>query len=464
VLRITRPDLSAATPLPRWQRLGVTGVALALPLGLWSSTDITAMAVMALLTPAFLCVALLRAAALVDIFRITTPPSAAPPLTGDDLPVYSIFVPLYREAHMAPALIAALDRLDWPADRRDILIITEADDAETRDAFRAAIANRPGMRVLTVPAGAPRTKPRALMYALPEAIGEFVVVYDAEDEPDADQLQRAFRRFQTGDPRLGCLQAHLNIYNPQGSWITRQFTLEYTALFDAILPTVERLGLPIPLGGTSNHFRRSVLEESGGWDPYNVTEDADLGVRLARQGWRVSMLDSVTWEEAPGTAAAWFGQRARWLKGWMQTSLVHLRHPRRLWRELGPRAFFGFNVLMGGVILSALVHPLVYAYALWKVSSGDLSLWPPEGWPAVVWWAGVANLAFAYLVGIALTALATLRRHDARLATHALLLPVYWMMISFAAYRALTDLALRPYHWRKTTHTARRQRDKDKSL
>jgi cellulose synthase/poly-beta-1,6-N-acetylglucosamine synthase-like glycosyltransferase len=220
----------------------------------------------------------------------------------------------------------------------------------------------------------------------------------------------------------------------------------------------------MPLGGTSNHFRRSVLESSGGWDPYNVTEDADLGIRLARQGWRVEMLNSVTWEEAPGTAAAWFGQRARWLKGWMQTSLVHLRHPRKLWRELGPRAFFGFNVLMGGVILSALVHPLVYAYALWKVSAGDLSLWPPEGWPAVVWWAGVANLAFAYLIGIALTMLATLRRHDARLAAHALLLPVYWMMISLAAYRALADLALRPYHWRKTTHTARKQRETSQRL
>ncbi len=445
--------------MARWQRNVLVLALLAIPLGFWVDADATAMFIMALLTPAFLCVALLRAAALVDSLRTCAPPPTALPANDDNLPFYSILVPLYREAHMAPVLIAALDRLDWPADRRDILIITEADDAETREAFRVAIVNRPGMRILTVPAGAPRTKPRALMYALPEAVGEFVVVYDAEDEPDPDQLQRAYRRFLAGGPRLGCLQAHLNIYNPHGSWITRQFTLEYTALFDAILPTVERLSLPMPLGGTSNHFRRTVLEASGGWDPYNVTEDADLGIRLARQGWRVSMLDSVTWEEAPDTAAAWFGQRARWLKGWMQTSLVHLRHPRTLWRDLGPRTFFGFNVLMGGVILSALVHPLVYGYALWKVSTGDLSLWPPQGWTAVVWWAGVANLAFAYIVGIALTALATLRRHDARLAAHALLLPAYWMMISFAAYRAFADLALRPYHWRKTTHTARKQRE-----
>jgi cellulose synthase/poly-beta-1,6-N-acetylglucosamine synthase-like glycosyltransferase len=202
-----------------------------------------------------------------------------------------------------------------------------------------------------------------------------------------------------------------------------------------------------------------VLESSGGWDPYNVTEDADLGIRLARLGWRVEMLDSVTWEEAPATLTTWLGQRTRWLKGWMQTSLVHLRYPRQLWRELGPRAFFGFNVLMGGVILSALVHPLVYAYALWNLSAGDLTLWPPNGWPAVVWWAGVANLAFAYVVGIVLTVIATVRRHNARLALNALYLPVYWMMISVAAYRAVIDLAIHPFHWRKTTHTARKQRE-----
>jgi cellulose synthase/poly-beta-1,6-N-acetylglucosamine synthase-like glycosyltransferase len=196
-----------------------------------------------------------------------------------------------------------------------------------------------------------------------------------------------------------------------------------------------------------------VLEQSGGWDPYNVTEDADLGIRLARQGWRVAMLDSVTWEEAPETVASWLGQRTRWLKGWMQTSLVHLRRPAKLWEDLGPRGFLGFNVLMGGVILSALVHPLVYAYAIGKLWAGDLSLWPPEGWAAVIWWAGAANLVFAYVVGIVLVSLSAARRHGTGIALHAAFLPIYWIMISLAAYRALVDLALRPFHWRKTEHS-----------
>jgi cellulose synthase/poly-beta-1,6-N-acetylglucosamine synthase-like glycosyltransferase len=292
------------------------------------------------------------------------------------------------------------------------------------------------------------------MYALPLAAGEFVVVYDAEDEPEPAQLYEAYVRFTTAGPDLGCLQARLNIYNSNKSWTTRQFTLEYTALFDAILPAIQHHSLPVPLGGTSNHFRREVLEKAGGWDPYNVTEDADLGVRLARMGWRVEMLNSTTWEEAPPTIAIWRGQRTRWLKGWMQTLMVHLREPARLLSDLGARGFIGFNVLMGGVVLSALVHPLVYAYAFWKLGTGELSLWPPHGWQAVIWWFGVANLVFAYTVGVALAFLTGWRRHGWRLAVHAVLMPIYWMMISAAAYGAIVDLIRSPFHWRKTEHAA----------
>jgi cellulose synthase/poly-beta-1,6-N-acetylglucosamine synthase-like glycosyltransferase len=433
----------------------LTATSIVILFGLWRDPDLTATIVMAVLTPAFLCVALLRAAALwhITVTKSSFPP--APATLTEGLPVYSILVPLYREAHMAKALVAAMDRIDWPSSRRDIIFITESDDAMTRRALELEIRGHPGMRMVTVPPGVPRTKPRALMYALPLAKGAFVVVYDAEDEPEPGQLREAFCRFRDSSVDLGCLQARLNIYNVRKSWITRQFTLEYTALFDAILPTVQRLGLPVPLGGTSNHFRREALEKSGGWDPYNVTEDADLGIRLARLGWRVDMLESTTWEEAPPTTYIWRGQRARWLKGWMQTSLVHLREPSRIRSDLGTRGFIGFNVLMGGVILSALVHPLVYVYAFWKLWSGDLTFWPPEGWQAVAWWVGMANLTLAYAVGIALAAVTGLRRHGASLAVQAIWLPVYWMMISIAAYRALFDLVRSPFHWRKTDHSGR---------
>ena len=450
------PALSAAMPMARWQRVALVLVSAGLAVCFVASAEAAMTTIMALLTPAFAGVALLRGIALWQ-FASATPPAHAvehrQSRPDGELPVYSILVPLYREAHMAAALADALDRLDWPVERRDIVFITEAEDQSTRRALEIATQGRPGMRIVSVSAGEPRTKPRALMYALPLAQGDFVVVFDAEDLPEPGQLRLAHERFQNEGAALGCLQARLNIYNARNNWITRQFALEYTALFDALLPSVERLKLPLPLGGTSNHFRREALERSGGWDPYNVTEDADLGVRLARQGWDVKMLDSVTWEEAPQSLRAWFGQRTRWLKGWMQTSLVHLRQPRRLWHELGARGFVGFNVLLVGVILSALIHPMIYAYAVCKLHTGELALWPPDGWPAVIWWTGVANLALSYAVGMALTVVAAKRRHGPRLAAGAVLLPVYWMMISVAAYRALIDLAVRPFHWRKTDHT-----------
>ena len=154
--------------------------------------------------------------------------------------------------------------------------------------------------------------------------------------------------------------------------ITRLFALEYTALFDCILPALVRLGLPLPLGGTSNHFRRAALEQAGAWDPFNVTEDADLGIRLARAHKRVEVLPSTTWEEAPGNARSWLDQRTRWLKGWMQTYLVHMRSPRALWRDLGAWRFLGFQVLMGGMVLAALVHPLFYIVVIAGACTGDL--------------------------------------------------------------------------------------------
>ena len=237
--------------------------------------------------------------------------------------------------------------------------------------------------------------------------------------------------------------------------LTRQFTIEYTALFDCLLPTLERFDLPVPLGGTSNHFPRAVLDAVGGWDPHNVTEDADLGIRLARAGWHVGMLSSTTWEEAPPTLRIWLGQRMRWLKGWMQTYLVHMRSPRRLWRELGPKRFLGLQVLMGGLILSSLVHPWFYALLALDLWEGRLIGVPHTLAGESLLWLGVFNLVAGYVSAIALGSVAAARRGRLGLAAHAALMPLYWLAISYAAYRALFQLVTAPYYWEKTEHTAR---------
>lgn len=236
--------------------------------------------------------------------------------------------------------------------------------------------------------------------------------------------------------------------------LTRQFTIEYTALFDCILPTLQQLNFPVPLGGTSNHFPRHVLYELGGWDAFNVTEDADLGICLARAGYRVEVLHSTTWEEAPATFLIWLKQRTRWLKGWMQTYLVHMRRPRQLKHELGLRSFIGFQVFMGGVLLSALIHPWFCLVTFVDVSTGNGFMSAATGLSDVLWVLAVFNLVAGYGAGIVLGWAAARARRWRVLSWWSLYMPAYWLLISFAAYRGLWQLVRNPYHWEKTMHRA----------
>ena len=407
----------------------------------------------AMLGVPFLSQALLRSAALVHIAKRrgserTAKGHADVSCLPEILPTYAVLFPLLKEAEIIGQLIEGLCRIDYPADRLQISLIVEEDDTCTQSAIaRHMLPDH--MRVVVVPQGEPRTKPRALNHALADASGAYVVVYDAEDLPNPGQLREALAVLVSNSETTGCVQARLNVYNADSNAITRQFALEYSALFGAVLPTLDRLGLPIPLGGTSNHFPRRVLEQVGGWDPYNVTEDADLGIRLARLGYDVRVIPSTTWEEAPESLRVWIRQRTRWLKGWMQTYLVHVRHPRRLWRELGTYRFLGFQMMLGGMILSALVHPwflimLCYASFSWE---GMASNW--------LMGFGTFNLIAGYGTAMALGAMAVVPQNR-RLAWSVLAMPVYWIAISCAAYLAVWQLIWAPFFWEKTPHYGRR--------
>ena len=445
------PELSAGEPV--WLRqkcwlaaLAVAGIACA-------SVSIpgTIFALFALMARPFSCVIAVKLAALWHVATASRPPDPPADLHPHALPRYSLLIPLFNEADVVPDLLAALDRLDYPRDRLEILLILEQDDHATRAAIQSRVL-LPHMSVVVVPAGQPQTKPRALNYAFARATGDVIVVYDAEDLPDPDQLRRASARL-LADPGIGCLQARLHILNDRENWLTRQFAIEYAALFDATLPALQRLGLPLPLGGTSNHFPRRVLDEVGAWDPFNVTEDADLGIRLARRGYRVEVLPSTTWEEAPVSLRAWRNQRTRWLKGWMQTYLVHMRRPMTTARELGWFRFLGVQVLMGGLILSALVHPWFYAAVVWAALAGPNAAFAFDlSSPVAI--VGLSNLVLGYVTGIALGAVAAGRKRR-NLIRASLGMPIYWMLISLAAYRALFHLIRKPYRWEKTPHRPR---------
>jgi glycosyltransferase XagB len=358
-------------------------------------------------------------------------------------PTYTILCPLYREANIVAALAAALERLDYPKHALDIKLIVESDDAETV-AAALAVADRPHIEVISVPAATPRTKPKALNAGLARARGEYVVVYDAEDRPHPQQLRAALAAFEDGGPQLACVQAPLAIDNHDASWISRQFAAEYAIQFREILPLIANLGLPLPLGGSSNHFRIEALKRSGGWDPYNVTEDADLGYRLARDGWRADVISPPTWEEAPESFGVWLNQRSRWIKGHMQTWLVLMREPFKAAREMGLGAFASMHLVLGGGILAAFVHGPIFLVVMIAALSPYNILGTADFLLALF---GYCVALFTALTASALTgSLSHIRA--------AFTMPLYWPLQSIAAYRAVFELIFRPHFWAKTAHGA----------
>jgi len=368
-------------------------------------------------------------------------------LTDAELPIYSVLIPLRDEAAMVPMLKRAMTALDYPPEKLDIKFVVESRSRPTVVAVEHTLAD-PVFRMVVVPDGKPRTKPKAIDYALPLARGKYLVVYDAEDVPEPLQLRLAASRFEA-DYGLACLQAELVPENASETALTALFAGEYAGLFGRLLPALAQWGLPMPLGGTSNHFRLSVRREIGGWDAFNVTEDADLGVRLARRGCRVECLLSRTYEEAPLTLAAWMAQRTRWLKGWMQTFVVHNRAPGRFLRDVGWRGFLGFQVLVGGMILSSVLHTLFIGSLILKLAlEGVVGLQPQDMWD----WGAVLILATGYGGAFAIQVSGLLHQRAYHLLPIQMLLPVYWLFHTLAAGRAALELINDPMHWAKTTH------------
>lgn len=359
------------------------------------------------------------------------------------LPDYTLLIALKEEAESAPQLAGAIRALDYPSHRLDVKLLIETGDHATYEALKAQDWPE-GTELITVPPGLPQTKPRALNYGLARARGEFVVVYDAEDRPHPDQLRAAVRAFREagrrGRSRLACVQAPLRGEGAQG-WLAAQWALEYAVQFGRLLPGLASLGMPILLGGTSNHFRASVLKDAEGWDAWNVTEDADLGLRLARLGWRVGMIAPPTLEAPPERLKVWVAQRSRWLKGFLQTWLVVMRQPVRAVREFGIAGFVSMQLTLGAAILSALVHG---PWCLWLLASLTL---PGMGVPAVF----LCVTGGAYLTNILMAFHAPGERGSRRVLL-ALTQPFYWPLQSVAMMRAIYGLCKQPHFWAKTPH------------
>lgn len=403
---------------------------------------------------AFLALAVVRAAAAFGPSAGFAPPRRR--LEDAALPVYSILVPLLREERIVDRLVAGLRNLDYPPEKLDVKLLVEAGDTGTRAALERATAGT-GFEVLVLPAVGPLTKPKALDAGLVLARGDYVTVYDAEDRPDPSQLRHAAEVF-AADPRLACVQARLAIDHADDCWLTRMFALEYAGLFDRLLPWFAAHRLPFLLGGTSNHFRRADLVRFGGWDAWNVTEDADLALRIARRGGGSTVIPSTTWEEAPLTWRAWVNQRSRWQKGWIQTWLVHMRDPAGFWHGCGARGFVVLQLQLLAALAAIATHPLLCLLLL-GYATGLLA---PDLGGGFAGDMRVSLLALSLAGGYAAAFALALAGARSRRLTIGVLgvagLPLYWLMLAAALGLALWDLWRRPHFWAKTEHGIARRR------
>lgn len=446
------PAYSARGVLVVWQRVALIAAAVLLILGLALIPRATGIAVVAIVTVVY-AIALVYRLALFQLGAkggnvVTVSDEEARSMPDAELPRYTVLVPVFHEPLLGE-LVARLERLEYPRHLLDIRLLLEADDEETNAAAAGLVLGR-HVTIVRVPAHEPRTKPKACNYGFLTSEGGMCTIYDAEDSPDPLQLLRAVVAMRRLGPRYACVQARLGFYNADQNLLTRWFALDYGSWFGNLLPGLVALGAPIPLGGTSNHFRSDVLRQVGAWDPWNVTEDADLGLRLARAGYQVGVLDSDTGEEANPDAINWVRQRSRWYKGYLQTFLVHMRAPGLVRRQLGARGMTGLIIFIAGTPLLSALNGFFWALTIvWFTSHNPAvaALFPPA-----VYYVGMVSLIVGNLAVLYMGLFTARQMERPGLLIFSLLMPLYWILMWLAAVKAVLQLITAPSYWEKTAH------------
>jgi cellulose synthase/poly-beta-1,6-N-acetylglucosamine synthase-like glycosyltransferase len=367
-------------------------------------------------------------------------------------PMYTILCPLYKEWKVIPQFIESIQKIEYSKDKLQVLLLLEEDDIESISKIKE-FRLPSNFEVVIVPHSYPKTKPKACNFGLKRAKGEYVVIYDAEDIPDPLQLKKVILAFREADEKVTCIQAKLNFYNPRQNFLTRLFTAEYSVWFDLVLTGLQAINAPIPLGGTSNHFKTEVLKSLGGWDSFNVTEDCDLGMRLVKRKFKTAVLDSTTQEEANSNLFNWFRQRSRWIKGYIQTYFVHMRNPKEFITHWSEPHVITFQLIVGGKVISMLINPF-----MWILTVSYFVLRPFIGsfidtlFPGPILYMSALSLIFGnflymyyYMIGCAK------RQHD-DLVKYVFFTPLYWLGMSVAAFTAIVELMYKPHYWSKTKH------------
>jgi len=446
---------SALVNLYLWQKLAILVLAFIILYGLTVNTLLTFQIVVGILSAiyfvdvVFNLFLVLRTLKKPHAIKVTDEELDA--IDESKLPIYTILCPIYREAHILPNFIKAISELDWNKDRLDVILLIEEDDRRMIEAVEN-IDLPEFVRAEIVPDSEPKTKPKACNWGLAKAKGEYVVIYDAEDIPEPKQLKKVYLTFGKVAPDVVCLQAKLNYYNPQDNILTRLFTAEYSLWFDVILTGLQSLGTCIPLGGTSNHFKTADIKALQGWDPFNVTEDADLGLRLFKKNYKTAVVDSTTFEEANSRIKNWIRQRSRWIKGYMQTYLVHTRNPLNFLTSKGYHALI-FQLLMGGKIAFILINPFLWIATL---SYFILNQWVGDTiesvYPSFTFYIAIISLAFGNFLFMYYYMIGLVKRSHWTLLKYLVFVPFYWVLVSWAGFVALRQLIFKPHYWEKTVH------------
>jgi cellulose synthase/poly-beta-1,6-N-acetylglucosamine synthase-like glycosyltransferase len=451
-LRENRADISAHLVISGAQRILFTALVVLLVIGAVLNLKLTAIILVALASVFYLAVGayklMLIRRSLGYTYEVQFSEEQIAELDEENLPIYTILVPLFREAAVVGRLVNGINGLDYPRTKLDVKLLCEAEDIETIEAIRA-LDLPPHFDLIIVPDTQPKTKPKACNYGLYLAKGEYCVIYDAEDRPDPDQLKKAILSFRELGDEVACVQAKLNYFNQNQNILTRWFAIEYAMHFDLLLPGLDGMNVAIPLGGTSNHFRTDVLRELGAWDPFNVTEDADLGIRLYREGYTTAIMDSTTLEEANSQLGNWVRQRSRWIKGYIQTWLVHMRSPGGTYGQMGFRNFMAFNLVVGGAFIF-LLNPIFWImttiYAL--TAAGFIE----QMFPTFVFYIAALMLFVGNFLFVYLNVAGSMQRGYFGLTKYALFTPVYWGLMSWAAWKGFIQLFTAPFYWEKTEH------------
>lgn len=471
-LRYRNPEESAHIVLEKWQKYAIVTILLVAIAAFAVESSLTFIALFSLINIIYFSINPIKFYISIRGLKgsrkiANSSDETLKSLDEKSLPVYTILVPVYHESHVLPQVMKNIYRMDYPKDKLDVKILIEEKDTETlHEAKNLGLFGKPtkGLEGLEsvkyreflevfepviIPKADIMTKPRACNYGLIRAIGEYCVIYDAEDNPDPDQLKKSAAAFSSSKENVACLQSRLNFYNAKENLLTRWFSIEYSYWYDYYLEGLDQVGAPIPLGGTSNHFRTKQLRDLGSWDPYNVTEDADLGIRISRRNLKTAMIDSHTYEEAPTRLRSWIKQRSRWYKGHLQTYLVHMRHPRKLREEMGVKKFLYFQLTFGGAIFMPLINPMLWLVtlitAIFPGTFHSLFSYPVQQ-------ICIFNLIAGNMFFILMYAVACVREKKYSYVPLSILMPIYWILISIGAWRGLTQLIRKPFYWEKTDH------------